>query len=402
MNNSTLANATIPSLEPCEVSKPVNTDFGMFMYSWVIFISIIGNILLICVVMKNKRMHTVANYLICNTSVADLLITFLPMIWEVVHLKYFPDGAWPMGRFMCSFLYMCIYLSVACSILSLTAITCDRFFAIIFPMKRIITKRGLPYILLFIWVTSISFASPVIYAQDLVTISGMTYCVENWKPPFHAENSPLHYTIILFVGLYALPLITMAVMYSAIIWKLWTRNIPGNRSSDSEKQSLGQKKKVVKLLVTVVCVFAVCWLPVFVMQFIYFTSSYYQRCPSAIPKWLQFWAFFFQYFSSAVNPYIYFAFSGSYRRGLRSVLPRCCVSNQIEAASQGGSRYVSNMNTLKQSRAIQAADSMVMSERQKITAIKEESTAGKQNDNGGLQGGPADDNDNSTKFTVEQ
>ena len=396
MNNSTLANATIPNLEPCEVSKPVNTEFGMFMFSWVIFISIIGNTLLIHVVTKNKRMHTVANYLICNTSVADLLITFLPMIWEVVHMKYFPNGAWPMGGFMCSFLHMCIYLSVACSILSLTAITCDRFFAILFPLKQIITKRALPFILVFIWVASIAFASPMIYAQDLVTISGTTYCVEMWKPPFHAEDSPMHYTIILFVGLYALPLVTMAVMYSAIIWKLWTRNIPGNRTSDSEKQSLGQKKKVVNLLVTVVCVFAVCWLPVFVAQFMYFTSSYYQRCPSAMPQWLRFWAFFLQYLSSAVNPYIYFTFSGSYRRGLRSVLPRCCVSNKIEATSKASGNFLTYWNTRKQSHGTQA-NSMVMSEQQKIAAIKEESTAVKHDDYRNPQGRPVDDNDNCTK-----
>ena len=338
MNNTTV-NATTPSpLAPapqtCSQSEPVNREVQVVLYSLLIIISVVGNALVIFVVIKNKRMHTVANYLICNMSTADLLITFLPLIWEVIKLMHYPDGVWPMGRFMCTFVHMAIYLSVACSILSLLVITWDRFFAIIFPFKQIFTKKILPFLLIAIWLASFGFASPTIYAMDLYDYNGQMYCVEMWKPPFDANKSPMHYTVILFVGLYAIPLLTMAVMYSIMAWKLWKRIIPGNRSSEMEKQSLKQKKKVIRMLVIVVLAFGICWLPVFIVQFMVFVDPYYKVCSVSIPKSFIFFAFFMQYLGSAINPYIYFTCSDAYRHGLKKAVRGGRVSPQVTVTSR--------------------------------------------------------------------
>ncbi len=323
MNNTTLSNATntLPS-SSCVASQPLDKTFRAVLYSLLIAMSIFGNTLVIYVVVKNKRMHTVANYLICNMSIADLLITFLPMVWEIVKLMHYSDGTWPMGSFMCSFVFMCIYLSVACSILSLTTITFDRFFAIMFPMKSIMTKRLLPFLLIAIWLASTAFASPMIYAQKLKNMEGKLYCSEMWDKPFDANESPKHYTIILFVSLYAIPLLIMAVLYTAIGTKLWKRNIPGNRSAESDQYALKQKKKVIKMLITIVLLFAICWFPIFLAQFLFFFSPHYLKCPGAFPQWFQFFALFLQYLSSAVNPYVYFTYSQSFRRGAAQAFRR--------------------------------------------------------------------------------
>ena len=317
MNNTTGASDT-----SCPLTAPVSDNLQATLYSFLIVTSIVGNSLIIFVIFKNKKMHTVANYLICNMSIADLLITLLPMTWEVIKVKNYPQGEWPMGRFMCTFLYMTIYLSVACSTLSLLVITWDRFFAIMLPFKQIFTKKTLPVLLIAIWTASIGFASPTIYAMDIVTYSGKEYCIEIWKAPFDANKSPMHYTVVLFVGLYALPLLTMAVMYSIMARRLWKRNIPGNRSSEMEKQRVKQKKKVIRMLVIVVCAFAICWLPVFVMQFLFFVHPYYKVCTISIPKSFIFFSFFMQYLASAINPYIYLTCSDAYRNGLQNALCR--------------------------------------------------------------------------------
>ena len=77
-----------------------------------------------------------------------------------------------------------------------------------------------------------------------------------------------------------------------------------------------QKKKVIKMLFCVVLIFAVCWFPVFLMQFIWFFDPLYAACPYSFPEWFMFLAYFMQYVGSAANPFVYFAFSDAYRRGL--------------------------------------------------------------------------------------
>lgn len=304
----------------CSGSEPLETKFQVVLFSLIIVISLVGNTLVVIVVKLNRSMHSVANYLICNMSISDLIITLVPMMWEVVSLQHYPDGTWPMGAFMCSFTYMCVYISVACSIYSLTMISFDRFFAVIFPLKRIITKRSLPFLLVAIWIISFAFASPTIYAQRLSTEGNKTYCMEVWRPPFDPKESPKHYTVVLFVGLYAIPLILMAGLYSAIAVKLWRRNIPGNQSMAADSRATKQKKKVIKILVCVILLFAICWFPIFYAQFMLYFEPSYLQCPSTFPQWLKFFAFFMQYLSSAINPFIYFVFSHSFRSGFKRAI----------------------------------------------------------------------------------
>ena len=45
-------------------------------YSIVFFLGIIGNSLVVAVVYRNPRMHTVTNYFIVNLAVADMLVSF--------------------------------------------------------------------------------------------------------------------------------------------------------------------------------------------------------------------------------------------------------------------------------------------------------------------------------------
>lgn len=352
MNNTTSLNTTAASMaangQTCIPSEPVNRELQITLYSLLVLVSAIGNSMVIFVVIRNKRMHTVANYLICNMSFADLLITLLPLVWEVIKLIHYPNGEWPMGRFMCTFVHMAIYLSVASSILSLFAITWDRFFAIVLPLRQIFTKKILPFLLVFIWVAAFGFASPTIYAMDLFEYYGTTYCIEIWKPPFNEEKSAMHYTVVLFLGLYAIPLSTMAVMYSIMAYKLWKRIIPGNSSAETEKQLLKQKKRVTRMLVLVVLAFAVCWLPIFVYQFMVFVDPYYKICVVSIPQSFTFFAFFMQYMGSAVNPYIYFKFSEAYRKGLKNALLRGKVQPEFTQSLrvQSRNRRTSTMPTI--------------------------------------------------------
>ena len=70
----------------------------IFVYSLMIILSVIGNILIILVVAKNKRMRTTTNYYIVNLAASDLLVT-LSCTW--VNLVSELSEGWLLGSFFC-------------------------------------------------------------------------------------------------------------------------------------------------------------------------------------------------------------------------------------------------------------------------------------------------------------
>ena len=351
---------TNSTAEECYIPTPFTravTNATAAAYILVIVMSLFGNGIVLIVIYKNHAMRTVTNLLICNSAVADLLITLLPTVWEVlVVLKY---KTWPLGQFMCTFMYMSVYLSVAATVITLTIITIDRFNAVIYPYKKYFTNKKLIILVPSIWITSFLFALPTTFTQKVVFYKGYgLMCVEQWPSPFSSSESPKHYTIILFISLYALPLTLMSILYTImakrLAGKVGTKRVISQKSyspytvfrqdklnalvdiSPEKKERVARarnrnklcsmatkKRRVIKMLISIVIVFAMCWFPVYCIQFIMFFNPYYKRCPTSMPPYAYFIAFFMQYANSAINPLLYFGFSMSYRKGYVNAFP-CC------------------------------------------------------------------------------
>ena len=61
-----------------------------------------------------------------------------------------------------------------------------------------------------------------------------------------------------FITAYMLPLALICGLYSVMLHRLWTQR-PGGRAS---AESIRNKKRVIKLVLSVVVMFALCWLPI--------------------------------------------------------------------------------------------------------------------------------------------
>ena len=269
-------------------------------------------------------MRTVTNYLTVNMAVADLLITAFSM---PVTIKLLVTGRidWSNGVFsdiLCKIIPFTQLLSIASSVLTLTAIAVDRFLAVMFPLKRYLTFQISYGLMVVVWIVGIAVNSPILYAQKVINFKGGWYCLEIWTPAFTEEASK-HFTIVLFVLFYLVPLLTMAVLYSFVVHKLWMRKIPGNPSLANQLRAQKSKKKVLKMLMTVVILFALCWLPLHISQFIFFFDK--ENFPSGPPAVVSFMGHFLGHANSAINPTIYAIFNSNFRKGFRDIfLCRCC------------------------------------------------------------------------------
>ena len=90
------------------------------MYGIVILLSLVGNVAVLFVVARNKRMHTPTNYFIVNLAISDIMVTS-SCTW--VHLVDNLTEGWVLGAFFCKLNSFAqgTYVAVALSSLTFSA-----------------------------------------------------------------------------------------------------------------------------------------------------------------------------------------------------------------------------------------------------------------------------------------
>lgn len=316
--NNTSENSTLDSELSCLTESP-DTDltkaWKTIIYCVIILVSLVGNTLVIIVVIRRKSMKTTTNFLIVNMAVSDLLFALFttpPSIRNV----YAGEDLLVRGiiaELVCKLVTFIQQVSIAVSILSLTSIAFDRFFAITLPFREVITDRITKIIIALTWLIGVLFAAPLLYTNRVAEGSDGTFCLEVWEPLFNSSKAKIDYTFITFSFLYAGPLAIIAILYAAIVIELWRGNSIKFRSKANYHEVEKSNRKVFKMLVTVIVVFALFWLPVYIFQFMFYVGN--STCIG--PGLIQYFGYFLCQATSAVNPLIYAIFSENYRSGFK-------------------------------------------------------------------------------------
>ena len=338
---------------PIEKRTALENVFKITAYVVIIATSLVGNILIISVTRRTRSMQKVAFNFVVNMAIADLCTTIINMP-ESLAVEIRDSDEWmpgDVGIVICKLLPFCQEVCAFCSILSLLAIALDRFFAICLPLKRIMTRRLSKIIILNTWLIPCLSSAPMIVANNVVEVKEKLYCVEQWPAPFDDDKASQDYTIILFVLFYMLPLVIISTLYSCVIYKIWHRKTPGNRSSLANRLYSRSRRKALKMFIAIVICFALCWLPYHVS---FFLMSYDDNFYCGLPKDLYFMTSFLSHAISAANPCIYMTFNKDYRNGVKRLLSCARRSNALypenntgtDANSQTGVRDHHELTTL--------------------------------------------------------
>ncbi|RWS08893.1 neuropeptide FF receptor 2-like protein, partial [Dinothrombium tinctorium] len=144
------------------------------------------------------------------------------------------------------------------SVFTLAAISCDRFFAILYPLRSRVTKKRTGLVITLIWIISALVSLPFLFVNKQLEFQWRNIvvkdCVENWPASINydsVKNScvvshPLKtfYYFFATVCLFIIPICIMTTSYSLIVWKLWVNEIPGERSAANITVQHRAKKKV--------------------------------------------------------------------------------------------------------------------------------------------------------------
>ena len=313
-------------------------------YSFLILVSLVGNSLVLAVVYKKRRMRTTTNFFIANMAASDMLIAVFLTPPSIRAVFAGPDllvGGF-LAELVCKGVSFVQQISVAVSVLSLTAIAFDRFFAVVYPFRKIITIPVSRRMIVATWLVSLIWAAPVLYTNRTTEDpAGHHICREVWEPLFDTDVAARTYTIVSFIFLYAFPLTIITLLYTGILIELWRGNNIEHRAQVIQKDIQRANKKVLLMSVTVVIIFTLFWLPIYIFLFHFYLEGNSQ-CD--VSNAVMFLGYYLCQATSAINPIIYATFSENYRRGFleslrcftrcsqRENIPRSSTSNQEKIA----------------------------------------------------------------------
>ncbi|XP_024294119.2 substance-P receptor-like isoform X1 [Oncorhynchus tshawytscha] len=306
-----------------------------FAYSCMVTVSLVGNVVVIWIIMAHKRMRTVTNYFLLNLAFAEASMSAFN---TVINFIYSVHNEWYFGLMYCRFHNFFPVAAVFASIYSMTAIAVDRYTAIIHPLQQRMSSTETKVIVGVIWVLALLLAFPQYYYSVTEELPGRIICYIEW-PEYTGCDYKILYYVCVTVLIYFLPLLVMGCAYLVVGLTLWASNIPGD-SSDRYKEQLTAKRKVVKMMIVVVCTFSLCWLPYHVYFLLHlffpllFETLYIQQVYLAV-MWLAM-------SSTMYNPIIYCCLNDRFRAGFKQAFSCCpCVpTGSYEGLELKSTRYL--------------------------------------------------------------
>ncbi|XP_041976564.1 probable G-protein coupled receptor 83 [Aricia agestis] len=235
------------------------------LYGTISVLAVVGNFLVMWVVATSRRMQSVTNCYIANLALADIVIGLfaVPFQFQAALLQ-----RWLLPYFMCAFCPFVQALSVNVSVFTLTAIAVDRHRAIITPLSAHTSKRIAKVVIVVIWVLALSLAAPMAMSWEVIMVpaeqdpdSKLYYEKPFCAPSEFGSNSLAIYRLLLYIFQYVIPLFVITFAYAHMAKKLWGARAPGNAQEIRDANQMKNKKRVIKMLVLVVALFALCWLP---------------------------------------------------------------------------------------------------------------------------------------------
>ncbi|XP_036406093.1 trace amine-associated receptor 1-like [Megalops cyprinoides] len=280
----------------------------------VIVLTVCGNLLVIIAITHFKQLHTPNNYLVLSLAVADLLLGAIIMPASMVRSL---ETCWYFGDFFCKIHSSTDVMLSNVSILNLSMISIDRYYAVCQPLhyQTKITTAVTVIMILVTWNVSVIVGFGMIFLE--LNIRGIE--------DFYYDNIHCVGGCFIFQGVvsgtvasvlsFYVPGFIMLTIYHKIflIAQKQVRSI-ACQNVHSEARASNMERKATKTLAIVMGVFLSCWTPFFVCNLIDPIINY------AIPAVLFDALVWIGYLNSAFNPIVYAFFYSWYRKAFRMII----------------------------------------------------------------------------------
>ncbi|XP_006820210.1 phe13-bombesin receptor-like [Saccoglossus kowalevskii] len=318
-----------------DVAPSAKTVSIVLLYLVVLLLGVAGNALVASVVVLNEHMRSVTNMFIAQIALGDIIMLLLAMPFDIISKYVYED--WSFGSSFCRSMSFFKDYSLAVTIFTLTAMSIDRLLTLSRAMRpySIRTMKKFFTVAVIIQLLSLSAAIPSTILSDVwrelayghsnvnaVNASSTRVCKVSAR-----SSKLLIVSVYRLLFLYFLPLGIIAVSFTKI--KSFLRSTEAKMLLSSNQKIMVACKRALKLLLTLVGLYAALLLPTVVDTIVLFLgsdgSSYYNS------KWYSLYGFLMDtalYGICVYKPVVYAIMSANFRRGFRELT--CCVKGGSE------------------------------------------------------------------------
>ncbi|KAK6293872.1 hypothetical protein J4Q44_G00361980 [Coregonus suidteri] len=302
----------------------------VIMYATIFSLALVGNSLVVYIVVLKRAMQTATNIFICSLAVSDLLITFFCIPFTLLQNI---SSEWLGGVLVCKTIPFVQTTAIVTGILTMTCIAVERYQGIVYPLKmrRQYTPKRAYKMLGLVWSASVVVGSPMLFVQQLEVKYDFLYdhhhvcCQERWLSLTHRQV----YTTFIMVALFLMPMAAMLFLYTRIGIELWIRKRVGDSSvlstmNHREVNKISRKKKrAVKMMITIVLLFTVCWAPFHTVHMLFEYNDLEKNSDEVTVNMIVAVVQAIGFSNSFNNPIIYAFMNENFKKSCVATLSRC-------------------------------------------------------------------------------
>ncbi|XP_041442714.1 melanopsin-B isoform X2 [Xenopus laevis] len=281
-------------------------------------VGIIGNMLVLYAFYRNKKLRTAPNYFIINLAISDFLMsaTQAPVCFlSSLHRE------WILGDIGCNVYAFCGALFGITSMMTLLAISINRYIVITKPLQSIqwSSKKRTSQIIVLVWMYSLMWSlAPLLGWSSYVPEGLRISCTWDYVTSTMSNRS---YTMMLCCCVFFIPLIVISHCYLFMFLAIRStgRNVQKLGSYGRQSflsQSMKNEWKMAKIAFVIIIVFVLSWSPYACVTLIAWAghgkslTPYSKTVPAVIAK-----------ASAIYNPIIYGIIHPKYRETIHKTVP---------------------------------------------------------------------------------
>ncbi|KAJ3604549.1 hypothetical protein NHX12_029289 [Muraenolepis orangiensis] len=300
--------------------------------------SVLGNVLVCWAVCLNSNLQSITNFFVVSLAVADIAVGVLAIPFAVV-----------ISMGFCSDFYGCLFMAcfvlvlTQSSIFSLLAIAVDRYVAIKMPLRYngLVTGQRAQGVIAVCWVLSAVIGlTPMLGWHRIYRPSSGDVCSEGLMRCMFEDVVVMEYMVYFnFLACVLVPLLLMLAIYLCIFMAA-RRQLKRTElkvscgGGDKSGSTLQKEVQVAKSLAIIVGLFAVCWLPLHIINCF---TLFCPQCPRP-PLFIMYVAILLSHGNSVVNPFIYAYRIREFRRTFRRIIHRYVLRRRERLETGSSSR----------------------------------------------------------------